>query len=67
MKQAEDKFTIDAFGKRGRGRPRKPDAKSSAQRVREFRARKKFDFLQAQACNENSPACNGNSSTEENA
>lgn len=41
MKQAEDKFTVDAFTKPGRGRPRKPDAKSTAQRMREYRARKK--------------------------
>ncbi len=48
MKQVEDKFTLDLLDKPRRGRPRKPNAKSSAQRVREFRERKKaerFDFL----------------------
>ncbi|MBR7777393.1 hypothetical protein [Undibacterium rugosum] len=41
MKQPEDKFTIDAFDKRPRGRPRKPDAKSGAQRQKEYRERLK--------------------------
>lgn len=41
MKQPEDKFTLDAFEKRPRGRPRKPHAKSGAQRQREYRARLK--------------------------
>jgi hypothetical protein len=41
MKQPEDKFTRDAFELPRRGRPRKPDAKSGAQRQREFRERKK--------------------------
>ena len=45
MKQATDKFTTDIFTKPGRGRPRKPDAKSTAQRMREYRMRKKFNFL----------------------
>jgi hypothetical protein len=40
MKQAADKFTRDAFDKPGRGRPRKPDAKTPAQRMREYRQRK---------------------------
>jgi len=41
MKQPEDKFTRDAFNKPGRGRPRKPNAKTGAQRQREYRARLK--------------------------
>lgn len=45
MKQKEDKFTVDAFNKRARGRPPKPHAKSNAQRQREFRERSKFNFL----------------------
>jgi hypothetical protein len=45
MKQAADKYTIDAFQKPGRGRPRSPFAKSPAQRQREFRQRQKFNFL----------------------
>lgn len=53
MKQREDKFTIDAFNKRGRGRPNKPDAKSNAQRQREFRQRQKFNFLNSVTRNEN--------------
>lgn len=45
MKQATDKYTLDAFTKPGRGRPRNPNAKTAAQRMREYRQRKKFDFL----------------------
>ncbi|WP_293779974.1 hypothetical protein [uncultured Oxalicibacterium sp.] len=45
MKQTADVYTVDAFTKPGRGRPRKPDAKSNAQRQREFRQRRKFNFL----------------------
>jgi hypothetical protein len=41
MKQATDKFTVDFFTKPARGRPRKPDAKSNAQRQREYRIRLK--------------------------
>ena len=51
MKQASDHFTADMFVKRPVGRPRKPDAKSVKQRVREHRARKAI-----------SVTCNGNSS-----
>ncbi|CAN5906983.1 hypothetical protein BH11PSE12_BH11PSE12_17240 [soil metagenome] len=49
MKQVNDKFTVDAFDKPGRGRSRKPNAKTDAQRAKEYRARKKqdrFNFLQ---------------------
>lgn len=45
MKQPAVQFTRDAFSKSSRGRPRKPDAKSNAQRQREFRQCHKFDFL----------------------
>jgi hypothetical protein len=41
MKQSTDKFTRDAFEAPRVGRPPKPDAKSPAQRAREYRARKK--------------------------
>lgn len=39
MKQPSDKFTAEIFGNRP-GRPRKVDAKSGAQRQREYAARK---------------------------
>lgn len=45
MKQPSDKFTFDIFNKPAPGRPRKPDAKDAAQRMREYRQRKKFNFL----------------------
>lgn len=45
MKQAADKYTIDAFNKSSRGRPRKSNAKSPAQRQREYRQLQKFNFL----------------------
>lgn len=48
MKQKDDNFTTDLFAKVGRGRPRDPNAKTAAQRAKEYRARKKackFDFL----------------------
>lgn len=57
MKSPVDKFTRDAFDKPRRGRPAKPDAKSNAQRQREWRARRKFNFL-------NSVTSNGNSGVE---
>lgn len=41
MKQQADKFTRDAFETPRRGRPPKPDAKSQAQRSREYRLRLK--------------------------
>nr|WP_315468244.1 hypothetical protein [uncultured Undibacterium sp.] len=49
MKQTNDKFTRDAFDTPRRGRPRKADAKTPAQRSKEYRARvkaQKFNFLQ---------------------
>lgn len=49
MKQSNDHFTVDFLNRPGPGRPRKPDAKSDAQRMREYRARKKkrdADLLQ---------------------
>jgi len=45
MKQPADKYTLDAFDAPRRGRPRKVDAKTNAQRQREFRQRQKFNFL----------------------
>ncbi len=50
MKDHADNYTLDVFDAPRRGRPRKPGAKTSAQRVREFRARQKakgqgFNFL----------------------
>jgi len=45
MKQANDKYTRDAFDTPRRGRPLKPHAKTAAQRMREYRQRKKFNFL----------------------
>jgi hypothetical protein len=54
MKQAADKFTRDMIDKPGRGRSRKPDAKTPAQRAREYRARKKFNFLNFVTGHENS-------------
>jgi hypothetical protein len=49
MKQTNDKFTRDAFDTPRRGRPLKVDAKTPAQRAKEYRARlkaQKFNFLQ---------------------
>ncbi len=40
-KQTADTYTLDLLDKPRRGRPRKPDAKTPAQRAREYRARKK--------------------------
>lgn len=40
MRDATDVFTGDLLGKRGRGRPRKPDAMSGAQRAKAYRDRK---------------------------
>lgn len=47
-KQSNDKFTRDAFDKPRVGRPVEPNAKSPAQRAKEYRARvkaRKYDFL----------------------
>lgn len=44
MRQVSDKFTLDLLVKPGRGRPRKIDAKSAAQRQREYRQRQKARF-----------------------
>lgn len=41
MRQAVDHFTLDLIDKPKRGRPRKPDALTPAQRAREYRARKR--------------------------
>lgn len=51
MKQLGDDFTRDIFNKPGRGRPRKVNAKSAAQRAKEYRDRlreQKFNFLRGQ-------------------
>lgn len=40
-KQAADLYTLDLLNKPKRGRPRKPDALTPAQRARRYRARKK--------------------------
>jgi hypothetical protein len=41
VKHPADHFTRDLIDKAPRGRPRKPDAKSAAQRAREYRARQR--------------------------
>ncbi|MFZ6648891.1 hypothetical protein ACO0LO_24415 [Undibacterium sp. TJN25] len=41
MKQQEDRFTRDTFATPVRGRPRKPDALTPAQRAKLYRQRKK--------------------------
>lgn len=51
MKQPGDDYTRDIFNKPGRGRPRKPNAKTPAQRAKEYRDRereRKFNFLRGQ-------------------
>jgi len=47
MKQPDDLFTLDAFDKPRRGRPRKPNAKSGAQRQREYRLRRRLGVLES--------------------
>jgi len=54
MKQPADKFTLDAFDAVRRGRPSKANAKTNAQRQREFRQRQKFNFLNSVTRNEKS-------------
>lgn len=49
MKQKDDVYTVELFDKPRPGRPRKPDAKSAAQRAKEYRVRvkqRKFNFLE---------------------
>lgn len=43
VKQAGDDFTRDAFEAPRRGRPRKPDALTPAQRAKRYRERNKAD------------------------
>jgi len=56
MKQGTDKFTMDMFGAKRRGRPPKLAPKSNAQRQREFRQRRKFNFLNSVTRNGKSDA-----------
>ncbi len=52
MKQPNDKFTRDAFETPRRGRPRKVDAKTLAQRAKAYRQRVKarqFNFLEGES------------------
>lgn len=49
MRDATDVFTGDLLGKRGRGRPRKPDAMSGAQRAKAYRDRKAGVAVRPQA------------------
>jgi hypothetical protein len=50
-KQAADTFTLDLLDKPKRGRPRKPDALTDAERARRYRARKKA-AIDLAACTE---------------
>lgn len=45
MKQKSDCFTADIFDKNPVGRPRKPDAKTPAQRAKAYRDRNRFNML----------------------
>jgi len=45
MKQKSDLYTADIFGKNPVGRPRKPDAKTPAQRAKSYRDRHRFNML----------------------
>lgn len=50
VKQKDDVYTVELFDKPRPGRRRKPDAKSAAQRAKEYRARvkqRKFNFLES--------------------
>ena len=42
MRQKHDHFTLDMFGVKTRGRPKKLHPMSSTERVRKFRAKKKL-------------------------
>jgi hypothetical protein len=42
MRQKHDHFTLDMFGVKTRGRPKKLHPMSSTERVRRFRAKKKL-------------------------
>jgi hypothetical protein len=46
-KQTADTYTLDLLDRPKRGRPRKPDAKTPAQRAREYRARRREAVRQA--------------------
>lgn len=56
MKQSADRFTVDMFGAQRRGRPPKLAPKTNAQRQREFRQRRKFNFLNSVTSNGKSDA-----------
>lgn len=56
MRQQADKFTVDMFGAKRRGRPPTQAPKSNAQRQREFRQRRKFNFLNSVTRNGKSDA-----------
>jgi hypothetical protein len=43
VKQAADSYTLDLLDKPKRGRPRKPNALTPAERARRYRARKRDD------------------------
>jgi hypothetical protein len=45
MKQPEDRFTIDLIDKPGRGRPRKANALTPAQRAKSYRQRRQAHQL----------------------
>lgn len=45
MKQQADKFTSDFFASAVRGRPRKPNAKTGAQRQADYRLRQKTKLV----------------------
>lgn len=47
VKQAADTFTLDLLDKPKRGRPRKPDALTAAERARRYRAANKADPFRA--------------------
>ena len=57
MKQAADHFTSDMFNKLPVGRPRKADAKTVKQRVREYRARVRSSISVTSNENSTKPIC----------